>query len=127
MKRVGSACIAIVATVSASAAQIQARPANTLQELWPALTLCWRPPLESDGSEVTVVFSLDRDGRLVGQPTISHSRLFGREEVQRAFAASALAALAACTPAKITPELGEMIAGRLITFRFGSRPPQPSS
>lgn len=96
-------------------------PADTLRALGPALTACWRPPPGSEGSEITIRFSLRRDGSLLGQPRITYSRLSGDAETQRAFVAAALGGLAACLPARITDGLGGTIAGRPLTIRFGAR------
>jgi hypothetical protein len=101
-----------------------AGPANTLRELFPALTACWRAPAGSAGSTVTIGITLRRDGTMFGRPTISYSRLSGDTEAQKRFIAAALAALAACTPASITDGLGGAIAGRRILIRFASEPAQ---
>jgi hypothetical protein len=103
---------------------IDAAPANTLRELFPALTRCWRAPAGSEGSTVTVGITLRRDGTMFGQPTITYSKLMGDAEAQKGFVASVLAALAACTPATISDGLGGAIAGRRILIRFGNQAPQ---
>jgi hypothetical protein len=101
-----------------------AAPANTLRELFPMLTRCWRTPAGSEGSAVTVGITLKRDGTMLGQPTITYSKLTGDAEAQKRFVAAALAALAACTPVAITDALGGAIAGRRIFIRFESQAPQ---
>ena len=108
----------------ASAGAGEAAPVNTLRELFPMLTRCWSAPAGSEGSTVTVGITLRRDGTLFGQPTITYSRLTGDTGAQRRFVASALAALAACTPVAITGALGGAIAGRRLFIRFESRVPQ---
>jgi hypothetical protein len=102
----------------------EARPANTLRELYPMLTRCWLAPLGSDGSTVTVGITLKRDGTVFGQPTITYSKLTGDTDAQKRFVASVLAALAACTPVAITDGLGGAIAGRRVFIRFESQAPQ---
>jgi hypothetical protein len=97
---------------------------NTLRELFPMLTRCWRAPAGSEGSTVTIGITLRRDGAVFGQPTITYSRLTGDMGAQKRFVASALAALAACTPVAITEALGGAIAGRRIFIRFESQVPQ---
>jgi hypothetical protein len=101
----------------------RSEPAATLQALWAALGTCTaraRFALEASGSEVTVLFTLRRDGSLQGQPRITHSRLVGDAASQRDFVAGALAALAACFPVPITEGLGGAIAGRPIRYRVTS-------
>ncbi len=100
------------------------RPANTLRELFPALTKCWHAPAGSEGSTLTVAITLRRDGTMFGQPTITYSKLTSDADAQKRFVASALASLAACTPVAITDGLGGAIAGRRIFIRFESRPAQ---
>jgi hypothetical protein len=102
----------------------EAAPANTLRELFPLLTRCWRAPAGSEGSTVTVGITLKRDGTIFGQPSITYSKLTGDADAQKRFVASALAALAACTPVAITDGLGGAIAGRRIFIRFQSAPAQ---
>jgi hypothetical protein len=102
----------------------EASAANTLRELYPMLTRCWRAPVGSEGSTVTVGITLKRDGTTFGQPTITYSKLTGDTDAQKRFVASALAALVACTPVAITDGLGGAIAGRRIFIRFDSRVPQ---
>jgi hypothetical protein len=88
------------------------------------LTRCWRAPAGSEGSSVTVGITLKRDGTMFGQPTITYSKLTGDVDAQKRFVASALAALAACTPVAITDALGGAIAGRRILIRLESQAPQ---
>jgi hypothetical protein len=104
----------------------QAEPADTLPELWRALGACSRVsgvPAAAAGSEVTVLFSLKRDGGLLGQPRITHSHLTGGPDDQRAFVSAALSGIARCLPVPITPGLGGAIAGRPFRLRIiGQRP-----
>jgi hypothetical protein len=120
-KLVTVACF--VCTV-ASARAGDVAPINTLRELFPMLTRCWTAPAGSEGSMMTVGITLRRDGTVFGQPTITYSRLTGDTGAQKHFVASALAALAACTPVAITDALGGAIAGRRIFVRFESQVPQ---
>jgi hypothetical protein len=88
------------------------------------LTRCWRAPPRTEGSTVTIGITLKRDGTMFGPPSITYSRLTGDAEAQKSFVASALAALAACTPVAITDALGGAIAGRRIFIRFNNQGPQ---
>src|ERR1039458_3163637 len=71
---------------------------------------------------MTIVFSLKRDGSLLGTPRISHAKLLGDEQAQRDFAKSILAAFGKCLPISITDGLGGALAGRPMSFRITSRP-----
>jgi hypothetical protein len=118
-----AALLCILCTIPGARAA-EAAPANTLRELFPLLTRCWRAPPRSEGSTLTVGITLKRDGTMFGQPTITYSKLAGDADTQKRFVASALAALAACTPVAITDGLGGAIAGRRIFIRFESQAPQ---
>ena len=97
----------------------------TLDQLGPALTACFTPPDGSAGSAVTVRFSLDRRGAVIGRPAVTYARLVGKPAQKRAFVAAALDALARCTPVPVTPGLGGAIAGRPLSVRFvGGGPTQ---
>jgi hypothetical protein len=100
----------------------RAEPVDSLRELRPALTRCWRAPAGAVGSELTVALALKRDGHLLGRPRITHSALTGNAEAQKRFVGSVLASLAQCTPVRITDSLGQAIAGRRFMIRFRSKP-----
>jgi hypothetical protein len=98
-----------------------ALPADTLPDLLRTFALCSRVPAPSrdwTGAEITVRFSLRRDGQLIGPPRIAYSRLPLVPAEQKPFVAAALAALATCFPAELTPGLGGAIAGRMLTVRI---------
>jgi len=94
------------------------RPLDRIAEIGPAIRACWHPPEDASGMELTLVFSLDRSGAVLGKPRVSYSKLLGDPEQQKQFVASVLAALAACTPLEITASLGGAIAGRPFAMRF---------
>lgn len=113
--------LALALTLVGSVAQ--AAPANTLNDLWAALGACARRARvapEAAGSEVTVLFTLKRDGSLQGKPRITYSRLIGNKVDQQAFVAASLSAIASCFPIPMTEGLGGAIAGRPIRFRLVS-------
>ena len=93
-------------------------PANTLRELFAQLDQCLVAPGGVPGSQITIVFSLKRDGSPFAKPRISFSRLTGSEAEQRAFGEGVAAAFDKCLPAAITDALGGAIAGRPISMRF---------
>jgi hypothetical protein len=63
--------LAVLFSLSAASAG-WAAPVNTLDEIVPALTRCWRAPSGSAGSELTIALALRSDGQLLGQPRITH-------------------------------------------------------
>ena len=93
-------------------------PVARLDDLVPALTACFRAPPRSAGSSVTIRFSLNRDGAVLGKPAVTFAHLVGDSDDRRAFVLAALGAIAACTPVAVTSGLGGAIAGRPLSIRF---------
>lgn len=93
-------------------------PLDRIGDIAPAVLACWHPPVDVRGTELTLVFSLDRRGAVLGKPRISYSKLLGDGDQQRRFVASVLEGLAACTPLEITGALGGAIAGRPFAMCF---------
>jgi hypothetical protein len=98
-----------------------ADPANTLPELWGQLGACMRTAGASDGSDLTIMFALKRDGELLGKPRISHAKLPEDPASRRRVLESAASALDHCLPLSITDALGGAIAGRPLTIRLVAR------
>jgi hypothetical protein len=114
--------IALLAFLAANPVKVTGAPANKLTDLWREFSACIKAPWDSAGSELTIVFALKRDGSLLGKPRITHSHLLGDVDVQKAFVADAIGALAICLPVNITESLGGAIAGRPLSIRIGRRP-----
>jgi hypothetical protein len=108
----------------AAAPSAHAEPASTLNGLWQLLGSCSQSvgrPAGSAGSEVTVLFSIKRDGSLQGQPRITHSKLVGDDASQKGFLAGVLGSIARCFPLSITDGLGGAVAGRPLRLRVVNR------
>lgn len=118
-----SLALAALLTVAA-ASSAQAEPASTLAGLWQRLGACSQAvggSAESAGSDVTVLFSIKRDGSLQGQPRITHATLRGDDGAQKAFLAEVLRGIASCFPLAITDGLGGAVAGRPLRLRVMNR------
>ena len=103
--------------------EAKSAPANTLRELTAAIGECVKSARAGlPGSELTILFSLKRDGSLLGRPRISHAKLLGDSSAQRAFAGNVLAAFDKCLPLSITEGLGGAVAGRPMSFRVVNHP-----
>jgi len=103
--------------------ETKSAPANTLRELTAAIGECVKSARAGlPGSELTILFSLKRDGSLLGRPRISHAKLLGDSSTQRAFVGNVLAAFDKCLPLSITDGLGGAVAGRPMSFRVVSHP-----
>lgn len=101
-----------------------AEPVTGFAELAKAIFACWKPPSGSQGSEITLRFGLTGRGALRGTPMVTYSRLLGPEDAQRAFALSALRAVADCTPVNLSEAFGPVVAQRVITLRFAAKAKQ---
>jgi hypothetical protein len=104
--------------IVASPGRASNTPANTLRELFTELNHCLVTPKGIIGSELTIVFSLRRDGALLGKPKITFAKLPGDPSDQRKFTDGVETAFNKCLPATITDELGGAIAGRPLSMRF---------
>ncbi|MCO5064853.1 MAG: TonB C-terminal domain-containing protein [Rhizobiaceae bacterium] len=102
----------------------QSTPVNTLEAMWSALGRCWQPPEGTQGLEVTVRFSLRRDGSLNGKPQITWLKRGGTEAAREAFVASVFRALELSLPIPLTESMGNVAAGRPMTMRFTSPDPK---
>jgi hypothetical protein len=94
---------------------------NTLDDLYATLRSCWAPPFTSDavqGMQVTVLFSFDTAGRTIAAPHLTYSPPGAPDAIVEAYLKSVTTSLAACEPLKLTPALGDAIAGRPIMIRY---------
>ncbi|MDF2811752.1 MAG: hypothetical protein K0S56_2783, partial [Microvirga sp.] len=87
-------------------------PVNTLQEMGSALWSCWFPPAGTQNFQVTIRFSFNRNGEVLGKPRITYSTFNGDRAEQMRIMGLILTSLEACTPVNVTPALGAAIAGR---------------
>jgi hypothetical protein len=94
-----------------------AEPANTLAAMFAQLNRCLASVELAPGVDVTVQFSLNRRGGLIGKPRLTHAHWpEGADATQTA--ADISAGFDRCLPAAITDALGGAIAGRLIAYRL---------
>jgi hypothetical protein len=116
--------IAALLATGVAAAQTEA-PANTLTDMRRQFAACLSgKPLGPPGSRVTIVFSMKRDGSIFGKPRITYSHLEGDAEARARFLEDAEQAVNACLPLKVTPALGQAIAGRMFVITLGTGKPE---
>ena len=92
-----------------------------IAELMETVHKCWNPPPLAQahaGMQITVQFSITRDGRLQGKAAIRYESPDASEEERVAYRRSIAESLAHCAPFPITEGLGNAIAGRPINIRF---------
>jgi hypothetical protein len=94
---------------------------NTLQQLFAAMEACWEPPpldQSRPGTQITIRFSLNRSGDIIGEPRFTYSTPSLPPEIKAAYQRALADMLKRCTPFALSPGLGGAIAGRPISTRF---------
>jgi hypothetical protein len=100
--------------------QSAADPLDTMEAVGAAIMACWHSPPNTDGSAVTLSFSFDRDGNLLGPPMPTDIAVAGDEDARQQFVDAAIQALESCMPLSFTPGLAAGLAGNPFTMRFTS-------
>ena len=96
-------------------------PLGRLRDIFPAIGACWAPPAglsRLETVEVTVRFSLRRDGSLFGLPRVTYATPAAETRARDVLKTTTLESIRNCTPLRITPALGGAIAGRPFAVRF---------
>ena len=94
---------------------------NTLDDLYARLRSCWSPPLAAnavEGLQMTVLFSFEAAGRTIAAPRVTYATPGAPKSTVEAYLKSVTASLQGCKPLKLTPALGDAIAGRPIMIRY---------
>jgi hypothetical protein len=94
---------------------------NSLDDLYAALRSCWSPPSPADaveGMQVSVLFSFDTAGWTIAAPRLTYSLPGASSATVEAYFQSVTTSLDACQPLKLSPGLGDAIAGRPIMVRY---------
>lgn len=104
---------------------------NTIDDLFTALRACWMPPSPdavSEGTEMSVKFSLKRDGRLIGPPRMTYVTDGVSTHIRDVYFNSIVASLDGCVPFVLTKGFSNAIVGRPIMIRYvDNRPLKPDS
>jgi hypothetical protein len=90
-------------------------PVDLPQEVGPSIAACWRAPHQGD--QITVQFSLRRDGSIIGKPRVNYVKPMNGSSAH-ALTESIFTALDACLPLQLTPRLAANIAGQVFVIRF---------
>jgi hypothetical protein len=120
MKRVGATISVAALLLMGATCQSGAEPLQTMDEVGAAIQACWKPPAGTSGSAVTLSFSFNRDGRLIGPPMATAINVSGDVTARQAFVEAATKALEGCVPLSFSPALAAGIGGTVFTMRFAS-------
>jgi len=96
-------------------------PINTIRDLFAALTACWQPPpadAARPGMELTIRFSLNRSGNVIGRPRFTYISRIGSAEERDLYRRAVVESLMRCLPLPFTRAMGGAIAGRPIVIRY---------
>jgi hypothetical protein len=111
-------CILGLAAIARADAAEAPAPANTIVEMFTGLKRCLALVAMAEGTEVTIQFSLNRRGGLIGKPRITYAHWTGDDAARKQSAQAIAEGFDKCLPMRITDQLGGAIAGRPIAFRL---------
>ena len=100
---------------------------DNITQLFAYLYSCLPLVRGSEGSELTLRFSLAHDGTLRGPPMIAYADLKGPLEIQRLFVTTMIDALQKCTPIPMTDDFAKIASQKMILFKVPSPPPNERS
>lgn len=113
---VAAAGIAINAAWHGVAAQ---NPIANARDVRAALQACWILPGDGASRQISVRFSFNRDGQIMGQPLITYENPQPSDEGRAALRDALAQALARCAPLPLSNEFRKVISVHPITVRFG--------
>ena len=98
---------------------------NTIKETVDRLHTCWRPPPPSLAKpiDITVRFSFNRAGEILGRPRITFESADATDNDRLQYRIAVMEALQRCTPMPFTESMAGAVAGRPFWIEF--RKPQP--
>ena len=85
MKRARTTASMAALLLVAATYESGAEPLGTMDEVGAAIQACWSPPAGTSGSAVTLSFSFNRDGKLIGPPMPTAINVPGDETARQAF------------------------------------------
>ena len=95
-----------------------ADPLVTMDQVGKAIMACWQPPAGATKSSVTLSFSFNRDGALIGPPRSTAIDVAGDGDDRKQFVEAAVSAVESCTPVQLSPDLAQGIGGQVFTMEF---------
>jgi hypothetical protein len=94
---------------------------DNISGLFRALRACWvGPPADKvrPGMQITIRFSLNRDGNIIGAPHLTYATKGVSDDDRKTYYKVILEGLARCTPFHLTKGMGGAIAGRPLIIRY---------
>jgi len=94
---------------------------DTIRALFAALRACWIAPPEDKvrpGMEITVRFSLNRNGNIIGRPHLTYTTKGVSAEQKSTYYQMIAEGLSRCTPFRLSKGMGGAVAGRPLVIRY---------
>ena len=120
-----AAALLLASTTCAPAEPAQV---DSISEIIAKLRTCWKPPPPSranPGIDITVVFSFNREGAILGHPRISYESEQATDNDRLQYRIAVMEALQRCTPMPFTESMAGAVAGRPLAVQFHNRKPSP--
>ncbi|MBB3234904.1 hypothetical protein [Phyllobacterium endophyticum] len=111
-------CLIVSPALAAEETCGKSEPIFSTRAIGEALLACWLRPHGADDMGVTLRFALRRDGTVIASPRVTYRTPGGDRVVKEAFVSSAMETVNKAVPLAISPELGEIIAGKPLTVIF---------
>jgi hypothetical protein len=122
--QVGGASETLLLTLGTRAVADAAKPGgelNAIRDLFAALRACWTPPAAENaqrGMQMSMRFSLKRDGKLIGEPRVTYASRDVSQQTRDLYRDALAQSLQDCAPFRLTRSFGGAIAGRPIVIRI---------
>jgi len=118
----GFGFIVVIASILAAAPALAgAGELNTIADLFARLRTCGKPPPLDQallGMQMTLSFSLKRDGSLIGPPRITYSTPGVSQETREVYFKAITDSLNVCLPLHLSDAFGGALAGKMIAWRY---------
>ena len=98
-----------------------ADPANTLTAMFSTMTHCLSETRLAKGSDITVRFSINRKGDIIGHPFYTHASVSGDYLARAMNMGRVDAVIDRCFPLAISDGLGGAVAGRPMVVRLRAK------
>lgn len=119
MKQYTIFAVAVLGLTAGSTGASRADPLQTMDDVGRAIAGCWKPASNLRGM-VTLSFSFNRDGSLIGPPRPTSIEVDGDADARKEFVGSAIQAVQSCTPLSFSSSLAQGIGGQVFTMPFSA-------
>jgi len=112
--------ITVIMLLPSHAGAQSTKALNTIADIYAAVRMCWKAPNVSGPAELVVRMSFTRDGNILGKARVTYENKSVPPERRLLYRVAVMQTFKRCTPFSFSPQLGDAIAGRPLSFRFRS-------